>query len=216
MRQAPGAGRNVGSARVDAVAIAAAKSVLRKAILLRRDLRPVEQRRSDDAARTARLVERLSRTPPRTAAAYLSTAAEPGTLQLISWLAAQRARVLLPSQADQAGPVQRQEPAWAEYSGPDNLRVGPSSILEPTGTPLAAEALGKADLIICPGLAGNVRGARLGRGGGWYDRALAHAAPDSRVWLLLNDDEVLEAIPTNEGDVAVDAIVTPTRFIRCH
>ena len=106
-------------------------------------------------------------------------------------------------------------PAWAPYEGPDALRTGAFSILEPTGEPLPSEQLPEAELIVCPGLAANRQGDRLGRGGGWYDRALNHASQSAPVWLLLNDDEVLDTIPMQPWDRRVDVIVTPTRMITC-
>ena len=106
-------------------------------------------------------------------------------------------------------------PAWAPYEGPDALRTGAFSILEPTGEPLPSEQLPEAELIVCPGLAANRQGDRLGRGGGWYDRALKHASQSAPVWLLLNDDEVLDTIPIQPWDRRVDVIVTPTRMITC-
>jgi 5-formyltetrahydrofolate cyclo-ligase len=70
-------------------------------------------------------------------------------------------------------------------------------------------------VIICPGLAANRKGDRLGRGGGWYDRALRHASSSAPVWVLLNADEVLETIPMQPWDRRVDAIVTPAGMIMC-
>jgi 5-formyltetrahydrofolate cyclo-ligase len=70
-------------------------------------------------------------------------------------------------------------------------------------------------VVICPGLAANRHGDRLGRGGGWYDRALGHASQSAPVWVLLNADEVLSTIPTQPWDRRVDAIVTPDAMVEC-
>jgi len=64
-------------------------------------------------------------------------------------------------------------------------------------------------------MAANRRGDRLGRGGGWYDRALQHASPGAPVWVLLNTDEVLDTIPMREWDRRVDVIVTPEDLVTC-
>ena len=93
--------------------------------------------------------------------------------------------------------------------------LGRTRILEPTGEPVPSEQLPEAELIICPGLAANLHGDRLGRGAGWYDRALRHASQSAPIWVLLNDDEVLKTIPVHAWDRRVDVIVTPTRMITC-
>ena len=199
----------------DQTGIAAAKSILRKAIMFRRDTRPVSQRLADDTARQVVIEEALNSRLPDTVAAYLSTGSEPGTLQLIAWLAAHRIRVLLPVLSSLPDGSRRTSPTWAPYEGPDALRIGPYSILEPTSEPVPSEQLPEAEVIICPGLAANREGDRLGRGGGWYDRALRHASSSAPVWVLLNADEVLETIPTHPWDRRVDAIVTPAGMIMC-
>jgi 5-formyltetrahydrofolate cyclo-ligase len=199
---------------VDDLAIQSAKALLRKAIILRRDLRPAATRRADDAARFEVLRRRLGGRRPRVVAAYLSCGSEPGTLQLVGWLAAQNVQVLLPVLTEPGRGV-RTSAAWAPYAGPDALRVGVQSILEPTTDVAAPDALTGADLVICPALAANTSGDRLGRGGGWYDRALGETAPQAQLWALLNDDEVLDAIPTRPWDRRVGALVTPTRFVDC-
>jgi 5-formyltetrahydrofolate cyclo-ligase len=207
---------DVALAAADAAAITAAKTVLRNAIQFRRDTRPAERRSGDDAARSDLVEEALSSRMPDTVAAYLSMGSEPATLRLIAWLAAHDIRVLLPvltvGAPDGTG---LGKPVWAPYEGPDALRVSQFSILEPTSEPVPAEQLPEAEMIICPGLAANRQGDRLGRGGGWYDRALRHASSSAPVWVLLNDDEVLATIPTHSWDRRVDAIFTPSQMIMC-
>jgi 5-formyltetrahydrofolate cyclo-ligase len=199
---------------VDVAAIDGAKRTLRKAILFRRDMRSAKDRHAADEARMSIIESSLADRMPDTVAAYLSMGAEPGSLQLVAWLAAHDVRVLLPVLSHPIG-GRLDQPAWAPYEGPDALRAGAFSILEPTGDPLPSEQLPEAELIVCPGLAANRQGDRLGRGGGWYDRALRHASQSAPVWLLLNDDEVLDTIPIQPWDRRVDVIVTPTRMITC-
>lgn len=198
----------------DQAALAAAKHQLRAAVLLRRASRSVAARTADDEARFAVLVDALTGRLPDTVAAYLSADDEPDSLRLVAWLDARRVRVLLPLLTDGSG-HRLPEPAWAAYEGPEALRVGPLSLLEPTTTPLPARTLPEVELVVCPGLAANVRGDRLGRGGGWYDRALVHTGQSTPVVLLLNRDEVLDAIPTQPWDRRVDRLATPDGIVDC-
>ena len=140
-------------------------------------------------------------------AAYVSRADEPDTSALIEELHRAGVRVLLP--------VLRREPDWAWYEGPGTLADGPLGIRRPTGRPLGADALALADVVWVPGLAGTVRGDRLGTGGGWYDRALTFARADAILGLLLFDDEVLAELPTDAWDRPVHLLVTPLRVLTC-
>ncbi|HEV2929982.1 MAG TPA: 5-formyltetrahydrofolate cyclo-ligase [Propionibacteriaceae bacterium] len=199
---------------VDDAALQGAKATLRNAIQFRRDTRPVAQRLDDDQARLSIMQAAMRARMPDTVAAYLSKGSEPATLQLVAWLAAHGVRVLLPVLSHPIG-GRLERPAWAPYEGPDRLWTGALGVLEPTGQPLPSEQLPEAELIICPGLAANRLGDRLGRGGGWYDRALVHASQSAPIWVLLNTDEVLDIIPVQEWDRRVDVIITPEQMITC-
>jgi 5-formyltetrahydrofolate cyclo-ligase len=203
-----------GSDEADRVALEDAKRRLRRAVLLRRAARPEARRVADDEARFTLLADVLGARLPDTVAAYLSAGDEPDTLRLVAWLAARRVRVLLPVLTDGAG-RRLAGPAWAAYAGPDALRPARAGLLEPSGTRLPARQLPEAELVVCPGLAANLAGDRLGRGGGWYDRALAHAGQATPVVVLLNADEVLPAIPVQPWDRRVDRIVTPAAVLDC-
>jgi 5-formyltetrahydrofolate cyclo-ligase len=66
------------------------------------------------------------------------------------------------------------------------------------------------DVVLAPGLAVDRRGVRLGRGAGYYDRALA--AVRAPVAVLLYDAELVEEdLPAEPHDRPVTAVVTPLR-----
>lgn len=185
---------------------------------MRRD-RPVSARLADDRARTALVLAALRDVEPTTISCYLSvpphaSTPEPGTIELVTALWTLGHRLLVPVLSPTtAGP--RHDPAWAVFEGPAKLRPGLWGIPEPTGEALGGDALAEASLVLCSGLAGTRDGRRLGVGGGWYDRALAHRRPGAEVWMLLNGDEVLEDLPTEPHDRRVDALLLPDELLRC-
>lgn len=182
-------------------AAAAAKAALRAEFLERRRTRPVAEREAAAPALTRALLRGL--TGVRTFAAYVPEDDEPGHGRLPAAFTQLGARVLLP-----VTPTHGRELGWAVDTG----RLGPGrhGLLEPRGPRLGATAVGTADVVVVPALAVARDGIRLGRGGGYYDRALQHARPDAVVVALLFDDEFVDALPTEEHDRPVSAVVTPS------
>jgi 5-formyltetrahydrofolate cyclo-ligase len=72
--------------------------------------------------------------------------------------------------------------------------------------------LAKFDLVLVPGMAFDLKGHRLGRGRGFYDRILSAA---SGVKCGVGYDfQVLEKIPVEPHDATVKFIFTPKRCVR--
>ncbi len=65
------------------------------------------------------------------------------------------------------------------------------------------------DLILVPGLAFDRRGARLGRGGGYYDRTLPGLRPDAVRVAIAHPSLVVDRLPEGPYDVRVDALALP-------
>lgn len=101
--------------------------------------------------------------------------------------------------------------AFARVDHLDDLRLGRYRIAEP---PAAGDAsLDEGDVVIVPGVAFDRTGARLGRGGGYYDRTFS--VDGLRRPLLIGAiyaDRFLESLPRDSHDRAMDAIVTEREF----
>jgi 5-formyltetrahydrofolate cyclo-ligase len=64
------------------------------------------------------------------------------------------------------------------------------------------------DIVLMPLLGFDARGTRLGYGGGYYDRTLARMTKRPRLVGLAFAAQELDAIPREEHDIPLDAIIT--------
>jgi len=138
----------------------------------------------------------------RLVAAFVGVGVEPPTNALIDGYARLGARVLLPV-------VAGHRLDWAWYDGAHALVQSPLGLLEPAGPRLGAEAIGECQLVVVPALAVDRHGHRLGRGGGFYDRALPLAST-ARVLAVVYDDELLDEVPVEAHDASVAGALTPS------
>lgn len=105
--------------------------------------------------------------------------------------------------------------SWARRAGkcvyyPADGHSGPGfEPAVPGGPPLED---GAGAVFVVPGVAFDARGARLGRGRGWYDRALAHYPRGLRIGLAF-ELQLVDAVPEAAWDVRVDAVATEARLL---
>lgn len=110
------------------------------------------------------------------------------------------ARVLLPR-------VVGDELALVRHEADVALVTGAFGVLVPPGDALLVDA-GEVDVAIVPGVAFDVDGGRLGRGGGFYDRLLPRLRPDCLVVGVCSEQAVLGRVPTEPHDRPVDVVVS--------
>jgi 5-formyltetrahydrofolate cyclo-ligase len=100
---------------------------------------------------------------------------------------------------------------WASLGSWGELEPGRFGILEPPGD--SVDAPGPSDFVCVPGLAFDAEGWRLGRGGGYYDRAFPASRPGPRLVGLAYAFQVIAAVPHDSRDRRVDAIVTESEWL---
>ena len=84
-------------------------------------------------------------------------------------------------------------------------------------TPEPRDNIADVDLVIVPGLVFDKKGARYGRGGGYYDRFLDTLPKRTCIIGVAYDFQVLSyrwKLKLNENDVKMDYIITERRIIQ--
>lgn len=71
----------------------------------------------------------------------------------------------------------------------------------------------QVDIYLVPGLAFDLAGNRLGRGGGYYDMELAKRRPDSLTIGVTLESRIVTSIPAEPHDQPVSHIVTEAGVI---
>ncbi|PKU89442.1 5-formyltetrahydrofolate cyclo-ligase [Bifidobacterium pseudolongum subsp. globosum] len=150
-----------------------------------------------------------------TAACYVSMGTEISTMPLLALFVQRGVRTLVPRLGSGAqigwtavGANDLHTLRHAEKPAHGTLRPD-----EPRGPVLQASALGACDVIVLPALRVDRHGARLGRGGGWYDHALAwRRAGVPLVAVCWPWEFADEPVPALAHDVPVSAVLMPERL----
>ncbi|MFK5926988.1 MAG: 5-formyltetrahydrofolate cyclo-ligase [Desulfuromusa sp.] len=95
-----------------------------------------------------------------------------------------------------------------------DLSPGSFGVAEPA--PEKKNSIDELDLVVVPGVAFDLKGHRLGYGRGFYDRQLAGSLMEATSVGLGFEIQLIDLLPTEDHDQALDFIATETRFIPCH
>ncbi len=161
--------------------------------------------RADARAAALRLVAHfpvaLARPPIRVVSGFRPFGGEIDVLPLLAALRRRGCEIVLPVVTGSADPL-----TFRRWQPGDTLEPGPMGILQPA--PVAPRRV--PDLLLVPLLAVDRRGRRVGYGGGFYDRTLAHLRRHARPVAVgvAYDCQRVTRVPTDAHDIPVDWIVT--------
>ncbi len=140
----------------------------------------------------------------KTIASYFSYGNEPETIWINGQLILSGKNLLLPFRSGD-------EIQWREWDGDQESIEVNNGISESTGRQFSN--IGAIDALIVPALAIDKSGNRLGKGKGFYDRALATMNAFS-VALIYSDEFSEKLLPRDAHDMAVNAALTPEKLYR--
>ena len=183
------------------------KRALRARVLAARDALTFD----DVEAKTAAIAERLYELPEYQSAKvvmfYVAWRSEVQTADMI--------RRTLRGGRVVVAPIVRNNQIWpAVVRDLDALVRGAYGILEP---PESADRVAPSiiDTVLVPGAVFDLRGYRLGYGGGYYDRFLRHVRSRAAMVGLAFELQVADEVPVGPHDLPVDMIITENRVIDC-
>lgn len=170
---------------------------------LRRNIRARRKVANFDPELTLGLTKQLAEvcvlTNAKRIACYLPFGNEPDTEVFLDWALENEIEVILPVAKSNGGLD------WVIYDG--ETETGIFGFAEASGTFVAPA---NVDVAFIPALAVDQTGQRLGKGKGFYDRALLEFEPKPKIVAVVFDEELLESIPVESHDHPVDAVVTPS------
>lgn len=189
------------------------KQSLRQRIIAAREKLPAPERLRLSRAVIGSVCDLTAYRQAQTVLGYLNFGAEVAAELWVRQALADGKRVLLPR-------VNRASKHLDLYKVQDleeDVAPGLWGIREPVVERCTKEdALGKVDFILLPGVAFTRGGARLGYGGGFYDRLLARMPDRPALVAGAFALQVVQEIPQESTDRKIEWLVTEDETIRCN
>ena len=195
------------------------KAELRRAVIARRDAIDLDVRAAKSAVVCARLIElldRLGAAAPYTVAVYAAMGSEVDPAAFAAAAAARGWRVAYPcmlSASDAAACGQRmcmRAVAAGDVSTAPFIahptRSFAATDIDRNRCPIVPAA--ELDIVVVPLVAFDRAGARLGYGGGCYDRYLPTVAPECLIVGIAFDEQRVDHVPTDAHDLPLPNIVS--------
>lgn len=185
------------------------KKTIREDILRKRDSIDPEIRLKKDNMIMDKVLSSPDFEKAKTILYFASFRSEVATLPHIEGALKRGKRIVLPK-------VDNIERRLILYEILDTKEIKPGfmGIPEPEAVPERQRDINDVDLVIMPGVAFDPDGNRLGYGAGYYDKLLAGLKRDIPLIAIAYEEQIVNALPSEDHDVRVNKIVTDKRVIQ--
>ena len=187
--------------------LSALKAELRRTVLARRDALDAATRAALSPAIFTRIVALDAYREASTVLAYAAFGSEPVTGPFLAGVLADGKTLALPR-------VDRATRMLELYRVADpgvDLEPGVWGIPEPRPGVCRPITAADVDFILVPGIAFDVRGGRIGYGGGYYDRLIRDCARPPRLVAAAFEVQIVPEVPMTPQDRRIDRVVTEAR-----
>lgn len=189
------------------VSVSLAKAALRQSIAGQIRRTDASARRAWDATIQALIADSRVFVSATRVVGYFALADEVNIDALLATAVEAGKQVLVPM-------VRADRMLFAQWTPCTSLRRSQHRVLEVVGEGLEACEIG-ACLMLLPGRVFDLAGGRVGRGAGWYDRALTRRATDACVAGVGYEIQVVDAVPEAGHDRRMDVMFTERGVARC-
>lgn len=186
------------------------RAAQRQAILQQRKALTKEEVYALSQLVSARVLSHPYLQQPRLIASYLSCSGELDTITLNEQLQNKQHQLCLPV----ISPTERGIMDFHRYHSLAELRPNKFNIPEPLPSKESLVRPHELELVVVPLVGFTGKGARLGMGGGYYDRILKQISPNCLKLGLAYDFQRNDEIESKDWDVPLDEIITPTQHYR--
>ena len=183
------------------------KKIRQKIRQLRHNLTPQQQQSA-----TEQVLNRLTQHPKiqtaRHISLFISFDGEINTRPIVEAFWQQKKSVYLPV----LHPFSRGNLLFLHYTPQTTMVAHPFGLVEPKLDVRHVLPVAELDVIITPMVAFDVRGHRLGMGGGYYDRTLEHWQRNQTYPIgIAHDCQRVDLLPSEDWDIPLPEIITPSQ-----
>lgn len=202
------------------------KKKIRAGLLRKRDSIPPELKVQKEEAIEKRLFALAEFRKAGSLLAYVSFRSEVDTTRFLQGVIDSGKKLVLPVVDSRHKVLQ-----LYEVKTTSELEYGYMGILEPGVRENREVTLSEVDLVIIPGAGFDLKGSRIGYGGGYYDRLFSGLGnrrsvsgkkeeagkPQNPLFLiaLAFEEQIVKEIPSEPHDIKMDMVITDERLIRC-